>query len=353
MHDTAHTIGRLFLRNYAKAGSLVVELGSMNVNGTLRDTCPETATYVGLDFQAGPGVDIVVKPNAPLPLASGTADIVIASSVFEHDLYFWETFLELVRIVKPKGTLYINTPSNGRYHRYPADNWRFYPDCSKALESWARRNGHTLTLLESFIAERQHDIWNDFAAVFIKGEPLPESTNLLLCNDIPCTNVWRFDQSKVLLEREASEDMVLIERLRREIEALQHDEAHTAATPFLRLKRLFRRFTDKHRKKTTRNLIPHIGVAFPNIAARLTNPSEKLDPLSQEIARLLDLYAAAWPFDADHYLSAYPDVAEGVRAGKISSAWERCRTGTNCAGRPAARCRSRRPWHHPAIQTPI
>ena len=40
MHDTAHTIGGLFLSRYAKPSCKIVELGAMNLNGTLRDFCP-------------------------------------------------------------------------------------------------------------------------------------------------------------------------------------------------------------------------------------------------------------------------------------------------------------------------
>ena len=89
MHDTANTIGGLLLRTYARPGFTIIELGAMNINGALRDACGETVTYVGLDIAAGAGVDIVIQPDAPLPIASEVADIVIASSVFEHDMYFW------------------------------------------------------------------------------------------------------------------------------------------------------------------------------------------------------------------------------------------------------------------------
>ena len=220
MHDTANTIGGLLLRTYARPGFTIIELGAMNINGALRDACGETVTYVGLDIAAGAGVDIVIQPDAPLPIASEVADIVIASSVFEHDMYFWETFLEMVRIAKPQGVLYINAPSNGAYHRYPADNWRFYPDCGKVLESWAKRNGYSLTLLKSFIAERQDDIWNDFVAIFIKGPPQEENEHMLLCAQIRCSNVWRFDRTEVLCKREASEDMILIKQLREQLESV-------------------------------------------------------------------------------------------------------------------------------------
>ena len=213
MHDTALALGSLFFQAYARSSCTVVELGSMEVNGSLRTGCPPVARYIGLDVMSGPGVDIVVEPNARLPIATDFADLVVASSVFEHDLFFWETFLELIRITKPGGAIYINAPSNGRYHRHPADNWRFYPDSGKALEAWAKRNDITVTLVESFITERRGDAWNDFVAVFVKGD-VPESNVCFLSEKFACTNVWRHDQIEPTRVREKSEDMVIIGRLR-------------------------------------------------------------------------------------------------------------------------------------------
>jgi SAM-dependent methyltransferase len=87
---------------------------------------------------------------------------------------FWLLFLEMLRIIKPGGLLYLNVPSNGSFHRYPVDCWRFYPDSAKALVTWAKRSGYDPLLLESFTARkgetgnRYADDWNDFVAVFLK-----------------------------------------------------------------------------------------------------------------------------------------------------------------------------------------
>jgi SAM-dependent methyltransferase len=175
VHDTAHEHGRLFFELYGSdALRTVVELGSQDVNGSLRDQCPPGVHYIGLDMIAAKGVDLVVDPGAPLPLASGTADAVVTSSAFEHDICFWETFLELTRILRPGGLLYVNAPSNGDFHRYPLDCWRFYPDAGVALIRWAARRGTRLELVESFIGLPKAERWADFVAVFRKsgGTPL-------------------------------------------------------------------------------------------------------------------------------------------------------------------------------------
>ena len=92
--------------------------------------------------------------------------MIIASSVFEHDPAFWWTFVEMCRLAKPGGYVYVSAPSNGTFHQFPLDHWRFYPDCGLALQEWARREGQNVELVESFLAERDGDIWNDFCFLF-------------------------------------------------------------------------------------------------------------------------------------------------------------------------------------------
>jgi SAM-dependent methyltransferase len=103
-----------------------------------------------------------------LPFPDESVEICVTSSVFEHAELFWVLFLEILRILKPDGLLYLNAPSNGSFHRYPADCWRFYPDSGKALVTWARRNGFDPLLLESYVSRQVSEDWNDFVAVFVK-----------------------------------------------------------------------------------------------------------------------------------------------------------------------------------------
>jgi len=174
MHESAKHHARLFFETYCDTlrDGLIIEIGSLDVNGSLREVAPPTARYIGLDFVAGRGVDVVLTDPYSLPLESNSADVVVSSSCLEHSQLFWLAFLEMARVVKPGGLIYLNAPSNGDFHRYPVDCWRFYPDASTALSAWAKRNGHALEMLESFIG-LQHSVaerWNDFVAVYGKGE---------------------------------------------------------------------------------------------------------------------------------------------------------------------------------------
>jgi hypothetical protein len=95
---------------------------------------------------------------------------VVSTSCFEHDPMFWVTFLEILRVTKDGGHVYVNVPSNGWYHQHPVDNWRFYPEAGVSLRDWGRRQGHDTELLESFTGRRRHDVWNDFIMVFRRGK---------------------------------------------------------------------------------------------------------------------------------------------------------------------------------------
>jgi len=146
----------------------VIDIGAQNVNGSLREVTPAHFKYVGVDMAAGKGVDIVLDDPYSLPLEAESADVVLCSSCFEHSEMFWLLFLEIMRVLKPTGLFYLNVPSNGPFHRYPVDCWRFYPDSGNALVAWARRNGINPILLESYTSGRDKERFNDFVAVFLK-----------------------------------------------------------------------------------------------------------------------------------------------------------------------------------------
>lgn len=171
MHQTAMEFGRLFFQTYVvqTAPPKIVEIGSCDVNGSLRSLAPAGSEYIGLDCQAGPGVDLVLDDPYAFPITTASQDFVLSSSCFEHADMFWLLFLEAMRILKPEGILYLNAPSNGDFHRYPTDSWRFYPDAGRALAAWGRRSGFKTHLLESLIGPRPMDgAFNDFVAVFIR-----------------------------------------------------------------------------------------------------------------------------------------------------------------------------------------
>lgn len=173
MHTSALENAERFKDVYLKnSRPLIVEVGSQIVENqsSLRSVFNYHSRYIGIDFQEKKGVDIVLEDAYSFPLASNFADVVVSSSCFEHSEFFWLTFLEMSRICKEGGLIFMNTPSNGMFHRFPVDCWRFYPDSGVALQNWCRHNNHEITLLESFTSfQRNSECWNDLVAIFAKG----------------------------------------------------------------------------------------------------------------------------------------------------------------------------------------
>jgi hypothetical protein len=211
MHDSAYQIGCLAMDLYTDLHkATILEIGSYSVNGSLRDHALPATQYIGLDIAEGPGVDIVIEEGAAFPVEDESYDLVIASSVLEHDPAFWTTFLEMCRKAKQGGYIYINVPSNGAVHRYPTDNWRFYPDSSRALVKWCVSQGVEISLVESFLAVRKKDIWNDFVAVFRKGHSDKSLPTNLLHEQIPCNNVLIGNLGDIINNQHETEDMLII-----------------------------------------------------------------------------------------------------------------------------------------------
>jgi len=132
-------------------------------------------------------------------LKNESVDVIVSSSCFEHSEFFWLLFNEALRILKPAGLLYINVPSNGEFHRFPVDCWRFYPDSGVALQNWGKRSGYDCALLESFVGVRKNDIWNDFIAVFLKDEKnVLQHTNRIQ-NDLTTFTNGRLYNSEIIV----------------------------------------------------------------------------------------------------------------------------------------------------------
>ena len=219
MHDTAWKIGKLFFDIYqTPEWRAVIDCGAMDMNGSLRSVCPNDIYYIGVDVEFGKSVDVKVNIGESLPFRDDFVDCVVSSSQMEHDDFFWMTFLEYVRIVKPGGYVYINAPSNGAYHRHPNDNWRFYPDCGHVLVRWAKKNGYAVELVESFCSERMASGWNDYVAVFVKG--VGTSRVRYIADEFPCRNVWKFGASEPEKVSSTVQDMDLLADALRENDRL-------------------------------------------------------------------------------------------------------------------------------------
>lgn len=201
---------------FTKTGARIIEIGSQDVNGSLREAAGDDFEYIGVDFVPGKGVDIVIDNPYALPFESDFADIVVSSSCFEHSEMFWLVYLEILRVLKPRGLFYFNAPSNGLFHRYPVDCWRFYPDSGNALVAWGNRNGINCGLLESFISKQRADRWNDFVAVFIKDLNFSDEfkERIMLHNNEYFNGILGPNPKEILHFTDYSEDQLIQEKLK-------------------------------------------------------------------------------------------------------------------------------------------
>lgn len=167
MHETAYNNCVSFYLKYIKNSDQklrVVDFGSFSINGSLQPIFSEH-NYIGIDMVAGENVDVVCD-GKNIPFENESVDVVISSSAFEHDECFWMTFLEMCRILKDDGYIYINAPSEGPYHAYPGDCWRFYADSWKALAKYANLNSYNIELVESYIDDKC--FWKNSVGIFKK-----------------------------------------------------------------------------------------------------------------------------------------------------------------------------------------
>ncbi|MBC9822509.1 methyltransferase domain-containing protein [Terrabacter sp. MAHUQ-38] len=94
------------------AGGRVLEIGSYDVNGTVRSIF-EAREYVGVDLVHGPGVDIVSFGHE-IAEPSGSYDLAISGECFEHDPHWQATFLNMARLTRPGGVVAFTCASTGR-----------------------------------------------------------------------------------------------------------------------------------------------------------------------------------------------------------------------------------------------
>ena len=78
------------------SGVSVLEIGSLNINGTVRDFF-QPKSYLGVDVGPGPGVDVVAK-GEDIDLPDGVFEVAISAECFEHNPEWAATFANMHRL---------------------------------------------------------------------------------------------------------------------------------------------------------------------------------------------------------------------------------------------------------------
>jgi SAM-dependent methyltransferase len=106
-------IAAIAVRNQALVhGGRVLEIGSYDVNGSVRSRFSLAGDYVGVDLTPGPSVDHVGFGHE-YDEPDGSFDLSISGSCFEHDPHWQDTLTNMVRLTKPGGVVAATFSSRG------------------------------------------------------------------------------------------------------------------------------------------------------------------------------------------------------------------------------------------------
>jgi len=153
----------------------VLDVGGLDVNGSYRSIFSDPRfDYTVVDIDHGDNVDVVLDTPYHIPFPDSCFDIIVCGQMLEHCEYFWLSFSEMIRVLKPTGFLFLIAPSSGPEHRYPVDCYRFFPDSYRALAAITHS-----TLLDVWVDNRSE--WNDCVGIFKKStQPFTNSSTTRL-----------------------------------------------------------------------------------------------------------------------------------------------------------------------------
>lgn len=104
------------------AVSPVLEVGALDVNGSIRDLFP--TPYTGLDMREGPGVDVVGDiTNGWRPEAE--YETVVCLDMLEHCASPQIALTRMYAVLTDGGRIIVSVPMTWPEHNEPVDYWRF------------------------------------------------------------------------------------------------------------------------------------------------------------------------------------------------------------------------------------
>lgn len=158
-------------------GKRVLEVGSRNVNGSIRPHFAGARIYYGIDVEPGDGVDGVTSVEAEaaaqrrLGLSErGFYDIIVSCEMLEHARDWQAAFRAMAELLVPGGHLLLTTrgpgfPRHNCKNEFEGDYWRFD---ERMLEQACAACG---LLLEIIVADPQ------VPGVMLRAQkiPMPEA----------------------------------------------------------------------------------------------------------------------------------------------------------------------------------
>jgi SAM-dependent methyltransferase len=129
MHESVMIFGRAQLTAQYITGKRVIEVGAMNVNGSLRDHVLGfgPSIYIGVDFREGLGVDVVCDAsNLVTRFGTEAFDLVVSTEMLEHAQDWRGAVNAMKQTLVPDGWILLTARGPGKpLHGFPHDWHRF------------------------------------------------------------------------------------------------------------------------------------------------------------------------------------------------------------------------------------
>lgn len=149
-----------------KRGYEVLEVGSRVVTGAcFRDYFRE-ANYTGFDYYEGENVDVIGDAHRLSSYFDKKFDLIFSSAVFEHLAMPWIAALEMIRLLKPGGYIFIETHYSFGSHERP---WHFFQFSENALNvMFPEKFG--IKCLKKGCCNLLEGRFSDLASEYLRGE---------------------------------------------------------------------------------------------------------------------------------------------------------------------------------------
>jgi SAM-dependent methyltransferase len=137
MHPSCFDFVRKVLKEEEVRGRRILDVGSRNINGTVRPIfeglgCVE---YIGIDKEAGDGVDCIMDASDIVSnFGKESFDVIVSTEMMEHAKDWRKAIYNIKEACKNGGVIILTCRSSGfPYHGYPEDYWRFEGDDFKKI----------------------------------------------------------------------------------------------------------------------------------------------------------------------------------------------------------------------------
>lgn len=135
MYQSKAAFGRFSQIVSQHAAPMILDIGGRNRSGKpIMPRFSTNAVHVVTDIVNGPDVDVVGDAHRLSSLfTTNSFDFAVSIDVFEHLLMPWKVVVELNRVLKPGGRVWVSSHQTIGLHDLPWDFWRFSRDSWSAL----------------------------------------------------------------------------------------------------------------------------------------------------------------------------------------------------------------------------